>query len=111
VNHLHCAAAGGLAYLNASLQADTAPHNSGPDFGKASPFGLLVVVLLLISVMFLMRSMNRHLRKVPGFFDAQHPAPEQARGKAPDEARADGTIKDEPAQEHPDGRSPDEPDR
>ena len=36
----------------ADLQADRsrqAPHNSGPDFGKASPFGLLVVVLLLIS--------------------------------------------------------------
>ena len=54
------------------------PHNSGPDFGKASPFGLLVVVLLLISVLFLVRSMNRHLRKLPDSFDPQHPEPDQA---------------------------------
>ena len=54
------------------------PHNSGPDFGKASPFGLLVVVLLLISLLFLVRSMNRHLKKLPESFDPQHPEPDQA---------------------------------
>ena len=54
------------------------PHNSGPDFGKASPFGLLVVVLLLISVLLLVRSMNRHLNKLPESFDPQHPEPDQA---------------------------------
>jgi hypothetical protein len=111
VNHWHRAAIRGLAYLNASLQADTAPRNSGPDFGKASPFGLLVVVLLLISVMFLMRSMNRHLRKLPDSFDPQNPALGKAQGKALDEASADGTIGDEPTQGHPDGLLPDEPDR
>jgi hypothetical protein len=58
--------------------ADGAPHNSGPDFGKASPFGLLVVVLLLISLLFLVRSMNRHLKKLPESFDPQHPEPDQA---------------------------------
>ena len=63
--HLHLTA---LALL-----AEDGPHNSGPDFGKASPFGLLVVVLLLISVLFLVRSMNRHLRKLPESFDRQHP--------------------------------------
>ena len=36
--HLHLAAV--------ALLAADGPHNSGPDFGKASPFGLLVVVLL-----------------------------------------------------------------
>src|SRR6185312_8957490 len=49
-----------------ALLAEDGPHNSGPDFGKASPFGLLVVVLLLIAVVFLVRSMNRHLKKPPG---------------------------------------------
>lgn len=43
---------------------------SGPDFGKASPVGLLVVVLLLIGVFVLVRSMNRHLRRVPKTFGA-----------------------------------------
>ena len=44
------------------------PTMTGPDFGKASPVGLLVVVLLLIGVFALVRSMNRHLRRVPKNF-------------------------------------------
>ncbi len=45
------------------------PANTGPDFGKASPVGLLVVVLLLIGVFALVWSMNRHLKRVPESFD------------------------------------------
>ena len=37
----------------AGLLADEAPHDTGPDFGKASPFGLLIVVLLLIGTFLL----------------------------------------------------------
>jgi hypothetical protein len=55
-----------------------APHNHGPDFGKASPVGLLVIVLLLIATLFLVRSMNRQLKKVPKSFDPDHPEPDQA---------------------------------
>jgi hypothetical protein len=55
-----------------------APHNHGPDFGKASPLGLLVVVLLLIATLLLLRSMNRQLKKVPKTFDPEHPEPDQA---------------------------------
>jgi hypothetical protein len=103
VNQLHLAAIRGAADLQAGWQADDAPHNSGPDFGKAGPFGLLVVVLLLIGVMFLVRSMNRHLRTLPDSFDSQNPAPDQAVDE--------GTIgADEPTQGHPDRRLPDEPD-
>ncbi|MBO0880840.1 MAG: hypothetical protein J2P17_10970 [Mycobacterium sp.] len=96
MNRLHLAPIRVLA----DLQADDAPRNSGPDFGKASPLGLLVLVLLLIGVMFLVRSMNRHLRNLPDSFDTQNPAP----GKD----QAAGT--DQPTQEAPDVRSPDEPD-
>ncbi len=70
MTHLHLAAL--------ELLAAGGPRNSGPDFGKASPFGLLVVVLLLIAVAFLVRSMNRHLKKLPQSFDPQHPEPDQA---------------------------------
>ncbi|MDT5226449.1 MAG: hypothetical protein QOH94_242 [Mycobacterium sp.] len=70
MTHLHVVA---LAVL-----AENGPHNSGPDFGKASPFGLLLVVLLLISVVLLVRSMNRHLKKLPESFDPQHPEADQA---------------------------------
>ena len=55
--------------LALGLLADDAPRNTGPDFGKASPFGLAVVVLLLIGTFALVWSMNRHLRKVPKSFD------------------------------------------
>ena len=79
-----------------AVLADNGPHNSGPDFGKAGPFGLLVVVLLLISLLFLVRSMNRHLKKLPESFDPQHPEPDQAVD--------DGTI-----HRHPDDRPPHEP--
>ncbi|WP_102145162.1 hypothetical protein [Mycobacterium hubeiense] len=50
----------------------------GPDFGKASPFGLVIVVLLLIGTFLLVWSMNRHLRNLPESFDRDHPEPDQA---------------------------------
>lgn len=55
--------------------ADGAPQHTGPDFGKASPIGLLIVVLLLIATLFLLRSMTKQLKKVPKSFD---PEPDQA---------------------------------
>jgi len=64
--------------------ADGTPHNTGPDFGKASPLGLLVVVLLLIATLFLLRSMNRQLKKVPDTFDPQHLEPDQAADEGTD---------------------------
>jgi hypothetical protein len=110
VNQLHVAAIRVLTGLPAGLQADDAPHNSGPDFGKASPFGLLVVVLLLVGVMFLLRSMNRHLKNLPESFDTQNPAPDHAVG-SDGQAVDDGTIgTDQPTQGHPEQRLPDEPD-
>ncbi|WP_101952456.1 hypothetical protein [Mycobacterium sp. 3519A] len=59
--------------LAVTLLADDAPRNTGPDFGKASPFGLIVVVLLLIGTFALVWSMNRHLRKLPKSFDQSEP--------------------------------------
>lgn len=55
-----------------ALLAD-GPVNTGPDFGKASPVGLLIVVLLLIAVLLLGWSMNRQLKKVPASFDDTEP--------------------------------------
>ena len=74
----------GIATAWADWQADAAPRNTGPDFGKASPVGLLVVVLLLIATMLLMRSMNRQLKKVPESFDPTHPEPDQAADEGTD---------------------------
>ena len=69
-----------------------APHNHGPDFGKASPVGLLVVVLLLIATLFLLRSMTRQLKKVPKTFDPKHPEPDQAADEGTD------TVGEDPEQ-------------
>ncbi|MGD9620125.1 MAG: hypothetical protein AB7G47_09480 [Mycolicibacterium sp.] len=52
-----------------AVLAQDAPRQTGPDFGKASPFGLIVVVLLLIGTFTLVWSMNRHLRRLPESFD------------------------------------------
>jgi hypothetical protein len=77
------------------LLADDAPRDTGPDFGKASPFGLLIVVLLLIGTFLLVWSMNRHLRKLPESFDRDNP--EQ------DQDAEDGTVEEDPS---PDNGSP-----
>ncbi|OBH06394.1 hypothetical protein [Mycobacterium sp. E1747] len=81
----------------ASALADGAPQHTGPDFGKASPIGLLIVVLLLIATLLLLRSMNRQLKKVPESFDPKHPEPDQAADE--------GTDAVDPA----DGRTPGQP--
>jgi len=39
------------------------------DVGKSGPLGLLLTVLLLIAVAFLVRSMSKHLKRVPPSFD------------------------------------------
>lgn len=39
------------------------------DVGKSGPLGLLLTVLLLIAVIFLVRSMTKHLKRIPPSFD------------------------------------------
>jgi hypothetical protein len=64
--------------LIAGLLADETPRDTGPDFGKASPFGLVVVVLLLIATFALVWSMNKQLKKLPESFDPESPEADQA---------------------------------
>jgi hypothetical protein len=58
-----------LALVVVDLLAQDGLRETGPEFGKASPFGLLIIVLLLIGTFLLVWSMNRHLRKLPKSFD------------------------------------------
>jgi hypothetical protein len=62
----------------ARLLADDTPKNTGPDFGKASPFGLVIVIVLFIGTVLLVWSMNKQLKKLPESFDPEHPEPDQA---------------------------------
>jgi hypothetical protein len=57
-----------LAVVLASPSSND-PGGQGPDFGKSSPLGLLVLILFFVAVAFLMRSMTKHLRRVPASFD------------------------------------------
>jgi hypothetical protein len=41
------------------------------DVGKSGPLGLLLIVVLLIATVFLVRSMSKHLKKVPRSFDPE----------------------------------------
>ena len=56
------------------------PGGRGEDFGKSSPLGLLVLLAFLIAVVFLARSMSKHLKRVPASFDKpeDEAAPEAA---------------------------------
>jgi hypothetical protein len=56
--------------------ADVDPSTGkGPEWGKAAPVGLLVILLLCIAVFFLLRSMTRRINRVPGeFAEREHAA-------------------------------------
>jgi hypothetical protein len=54
------------------------PGGRGEDFGKSSPVGLLVLLLFFVAVAFLVRSMTKHLKRVPASFDPPEEAPADA---------------------------------
>ncbi|WP_285509571.1 hypothetical protein [Actinokineospora sp. NBRC 105648] len=56
-----------LTQTNPPKPAD--PGGQGEDFGKSSPLGFLILVLFFVAVAFLVRSMTKHLKKLPETFD------------------------------------------
>lgn len=54
-----------------------APENN-PEWGKAAPTGLFVLLVFVVACYFLFRSMNRHIRKVPADFGRGTPAADAA---------------------------------
>jgi hypothetical protein len=82
-----------------STPSDVDPTTGkGPEWGKAAPIGLLVIVLLGVVCYFLARSMSRNIKKVPASFE---PLAEQS---VP--ATADQPAESPPT---PDGREPPAP--
>ncbi|MDE1670684.1 hypothetical protein [Nocardia gipuzkoensis] len=59
------------------LLAQTPGTPTGPEFGKASPLGLVIVLLLLAGTFLLIWSMNRHIKGLPATFEPEHPEPDQ----------------------------------
>lgn len=50
---------------------------TGPEFGKASPFGLALVIVLLVATALLIWNMNKRLGNLPETFEPEHPEPDQ----------------------------------
>jgi hypothetical protein len=71
----------------------------GEDFGKSSPVGLLVLLLFFIAVAFLVRSMTKHLKRVPASFDKPEDGPADTEAADPDGVDTD--TETEPPAEKP----------
>ncbi|WP_243789939.1 hypothetical protein [Saccharopolyspora gloriosae] len=63
-----------LTWVVAQAPPPADPGGQGEDFGKSSPVGLLLLVVFAIAVAFLIRSMTKHLKKLPVSFDEQRAA-------------------------------------
>ena len=94
------------AYVLTAQPGNGDNGGQGEDFGKSSPVGFLVLLLFLIAVGFLVRSMTKHLKRVPASFDeteesanAEVPpdAEVPAEAKAPAEAKVPADAKAKPA--------------
>ncbi|CAM4455154.1 hypothetical protein NONI108955_30070 [Nocardia ninae] len=80
------------------LLAQSPGTPTGPEFGKASPLGFFIILILLAGTVLLVRSMNKHLKKLPATFEPDHPEPDQEADEGtergittrPDEAEPDG---------------------
>jgi hypothetical protein len=61
----------------AAAPASTSPDPSDTgDVGTQGPIGLTLIVLLLIAAALLVKSMSRHLKRIPRSFDPEDDVPE-----------------------------------
>ncbi|AOS61642.1 hypothetical protein [Actinoalloteichus hymeniacidonis] len=82
--------ANNLAWSTLAFGVDD-PGGQGEDFGKSSPVGLVLLILFFVAVGLLVRSMTRHLRRLPASFDP--PADDASRDDAePTDPRGDGAV-------------------
>lgn len=69
------------------LLAQGAP---GPEFGKSSPIGLVIIVALLVGTALLIWSMNKQIKKLPDTFEKDDPVADQEL----DEGTDRGAVRD-----------------
>src|SRR5688572_13303934 len=70
------------------------PGGEGADFGKSSPVGLLVLLLFFIAVAFLVRSMTKHLKRVPASFDKPEETPAEPAESPEEKPAEDGSVEE-----------------
>ncbi|MFF0453373.1 hypothetical protein [Nocardia africana] len=77
-------------YAHTTLLAqNTTTNPTGPEFGKASPLGLVIILVLLAGTVLLIRSMNKHIKRLPADFSREHPEPDQAADEGTEHGVAD----------------------
>jgi hypothetical protein len=54
------------------------PNGHGQEFGSSGPIALILIIVLFVAVAFLIRSMTKHLKKVPPTFDPDEAAEHEA---------------------------------
>lgn len=67
------------------------PNSSGQEFGSSEPVALILIICLFVAVAFLIRSMTKHLKKVPASFDPPAETQESAADEAGSPAAADAS--------------------
>ncbi|MFI5778033.1 hypothetical protein [Nocardia sp. NPDC051570] len=75
---------------------------TGPEFGKASPLGLVIILILLVGTVLLIRSMNKHIKRLPAEFSPEHPEPDQEA----DEGTEAGVVEHDEAELSESGNKP-----
>lgn len=60
------------------------PPGEGPEWGKASPVGLVVVILLIIATVLLIKSMTGRIRRLPKSFERSGAGSRSGRGGGSD---------------------------
>lgn len=55
-----------------------AQQPTGPEFGKSSPIGLVILVALLVGTALLIWSMNKKIKRLPATFEKGDPTLDQA---------------------------------
>lgn len=88
----------------ALLAQNTTTNPTGPEFGKASPLGLVIILVLLAGTVLLIRSMNKHIKRLPADFSREHPEPDQEADEGTEHGVAgeggDAADGDAPRQSH-----------
>ncbi|KAA0023905.1 hypothetical protein [Antrihabitans cavernicola] len=68
--------------------AQTPTSPTGPEFGKASPIGLVIILALLVGTVLLIRNMNKKIKRLPESFEPEHPEPDQDADEGTDRGAA-----------------------
>jgi hypothetical protein len=73
-----------VALVSVPVQNQQPPPGQGEEFGKASPIGLVVIILLGIATVLLIRNMTKRIKRLPQSFDEPAEKPtDEARDTRP----------------------------